>query len=427
MRRPHLDLKTRALDYYLQHHLQGSMDAPKVSRSLADCVSDWKTSCKISPMVDLALKSVALAVFARTQRHIPAATEASSMYNSLLKVTHEHIIQLGSRRLDKDFIDACLLTITLMSRYEGIANPSDRSTPLSLVTSLPIWPHHNGAIAVLKLWHDRCGHNDATSIIKQTRRGAITSSLLRHLRLPGWIQDGKAFGERGLELNYDRIFVRIVNLHYKVTQKQELPLATEMEQLNREASELDDALMDWAAQLPDSWSYHRQTLSQTVSWPSMDFYWPVIYTYSSLGYASVWSQYFSARMLINSVRSTVLRASLCFPEMDSTRHWQRMECLIRLISMANGLASTVPFCLERVKLMKDHDSRLRQSSIQINTDEAIRPYLANLVVWPLTIASALQGVESKQQLWFKAQLARLGRITGEGVLECAETEQCPRL
>ena len=95
--------------------------------------------------------------------------------------------------------------------------------------------------------------------------------------------------------------------------------------------------------------------------------------------------------------------------------------------MADSLASTIPFCLERFKVAHDPDSPIRQTLTMLNTNDEIKPYLAMLAIWPLAIASSLEGVDVGQQLWFRSELARLGRITGAGVLEFAETDQWLRL
>jgi hypothetical protein len=69
--------------------------------------------------------------------------------------------------------------------------------------------------------------------------------------------NGNRFGEHGLELDYDRIVVRIVNLHHasaSLQQKNGLQIS-KAEKLNNEARELDKALQDWGAQIPSTCSY----------------------------------------------------------------------------------------------------------------------------------------------------------------------------
>jgi len=48
--------------------------------------------------------------------------------------------------------------------------------------------------------------------------------------------------------------------------------------------------------------------------------------------------------------------------------------------------------------------------------------MAMLAVWPLTLASSVRSVGAKQRLWFRSELAHLGRRVGYGIMECAETD-----
>lgn len=243
--------------------------------------------------------------------------------------------------------------------------------------------------------------------------------------MPEWFLNGNAFGERDLELDYDRIVTRMVNLRYtlgNLQQKKYLSVA-KLEELGNDVRELDEALQGWAATLPKAWSFDRHILTERDPWPKRHFYSSTIYSYSRPGYAVVWSQYFAARMLINSMRLKVLDMTDPSSIPDFTYEQQRLECVTQLTAMADSLASTIPCSLGRVKVT-DHPNRLgRQTSIWLNTDEEIEPYLADQAVWPLTIASSLRGIQIRQQQWFKSELASLGRVIGTGVLECAETDQ----
>lgn len=99
---------------------------------------------------------------------------------------------------------------------------------------------------------------------------------------------------------------------------------------------------------------------------------------------------------------------------------QRSACCMKLDIMADNLAHSIPFCLERFKVNLA-SSPSSKASITLNVDEEIKPYLASLAAWPLSIAASLEGIDAKQQKWFRSELAILGRITGDAVLECAET------
>ena len=56
----------------------------------------------------------------------------------------------------------------------------------------------------------------------------------------------------------------------------------------------------------------------------------------------------------------------------------------------------------------------------LNLDEEIKPYLARLISWPLLVASTVEGISTMRQRWFRQELSCLGRVTGDGLLECGE-------
>ena len=373
-------------------------------------------------MVDLAVSSVALAIFSRTQQHPPAAREAFLRYGRLLRVAQEEITRKGILTCDEQGIDECLLAVVLMGRYETTMHRPANVTWKDSFSSLHSWSHHDGAMAILKVWYDNLSHNAPSSIIKQARRGMIRSALLRNRPLPDWMRDGSQFGEHNMDLGFDGILVRIVNLRYafrSLEQKKNL-LSAEAEELNNEARELDEACREWVAQIPSAWSYQLLSIAEPNSWLRRDFYSSTVYSYAQPGFAAVWIQYFAARMLINSTRLRLLQ--LCRPPqfLDFTYQQQRRECTTYLKAMADSLASTIPFSLGRIMAdnAKDRGSRNSKPAITPIGDE-IRPALALLTVWPLSVASSLDGVDPGQQLWFRSELARLGRVLGDGVLECA--------
>jgi len=90
--------------------------------------------------------------------------------------------------------------------------------------------------------------------------------------------------------------------------------------------------------------------------------------------------------------------------------------------LADNLAASIPFCLGMFKL-DSSSSPICPTSITIISDEEVKPCLVGAVEWPLTIAASLEAIDMTQQLWFRSELASLGRISGDGVLECAETDQ----
>ncbi len=374
-------------------------------------------------MVDLAVTSMALAVYARTQHHPLAVTEASSTYHRLLEAAQERIVKGNILEMEERNIDAFLLVVLLMGRYEATMQRSTEAISSDSFECVQLWSHQDGAMSILKLWNDHRNDVPATLIIKQIRRGLIKSSLLRNMPLPEWMLDGNRFGED--HQAYDRIVTRAVNLHHAMLILEENYGVRDAKavELDIESRELDQASQDWVAHFPSTWFYQRHVLTTPGSWPRRHFHSSTVLNYPKLEYGVAWCHYFAMRMLINSMRWRIRACSPLKLSAGALYDQQQLECINHLYAMAEDLASTIPFVLERFKVVDNTNSSSHQPSITLNAQEKIKPYLVNLVVWPLTIASSLEGVDGRQQLWFRSELATLGKLIGAGVLEKAETAE----
>ena len=396
--------------------------------SLPCCVSAWDQH-GICPLVDLALSSMALAVFSQTHKHPPAAMEASSQYNRLLRVAQERIVRVKTPGFENKDFDASLLAILLMGRYESAIHRATEVDLKDSFTSLHSWSHHDGALAVLKVWKDDPNYRPTTLIIKQTRRGLIRSFLLRNLLLPDWIMDGSRFGEQNLELDFDRIFTRTVNLHHEVvsSQKKCILRFSKLERLHNVARELEGMLEDWAStRFSGSRTYQRHILAKLEPLQKEHFYSSEVYSYSGLEYATIWSQYFTLKMLLYSTLFRMLESNIQRESDGVDLTLELSDCLAELRNMANSLASTIPFFLERFETEYDPKSLVHHNSVRLKSQE-VKPHLACLAVWPLSVASSLKGVDATQQVWFRTELATLGRVSGIGILQHAETDSWPTL
>jgi hypothetical protein len=290
--------------------------------------------------------------------------------------------------------------------------------------------HHDGALAIVKLWKTQLSHRlPVTDVIKHTRRAMVRSALLRNRGLPEWILDGKPFGEQGLELEYDSIMVRIVNVRQRLAAllKKTGPfhiaqeLSATAEEIDQDARDIEKALQDWTSHFPSTWCYNRHTLPDPHPWPMRDFYSTSVLSFPSPVYAALWNRYFAMTMLINSLRLRALK--IIHPCSDDFTDEQHLKCLSGISTMADDLASSVPFCLQRFKVIDSHDSSSHQDSIILTTSEDIKPYIAGMVIWPLSVASSISGVDIEQRTWFRSEVARFGRMEGDKVLECAELDQ----
>lgn len=371
-------------------------------------------------MVDLALSSMALAIFSRTQKYPPAATESSVQYSRLLHLIQKRIAQIQSPSTNEGDIDACLLAISIMGRYEGVFYRPNAS-PDRLFGNMLRWAHHDGAMAILKLWNDRFSQKPPSPFIKRTRREIIKHCLLRCMPLPEWMSNGGRFGEHGLELDYDCIVTRVVNLHHdcrNLRQETSCDLQIVKAQvLGSEAQHLDESLRVWAARLSKICTYQERVLDDPGPYPREHFYSTKVYTYLNSGYGGAWSDYFGTSMLITAIRLRLLDITRLCQLTGFAHEQQRKECILRMERLAEGIAATIPFCLDMVEV------RDRDTSVTLCVDKRIMPYLTSLVIWALTVAASLEGVSMEQQKWFRRELASLGRVSGEALLEFADTDR----
>ena len=426
--RPRLDLQTLALAHYFRYHIKALLDVPDIFGGMSECVYTWRTSQKISPMVDLALSSVALAVFARAQRFGQGFSYASTMYYQLLQTARQQITELQARGITHPSdVESCLLTALLMCRYEGVSRASGDLSHDSSIASLRSWSHFDGIVALLKIWNVNKGEFSATSIIKQARRQIIKLSLLRKRTLPDWLLDGRDFGESSaVELDYDRALVQMVVLRHRLfvcLQNQAFPTEA-TSQLISETQTVDRNLQLWMASVDNANPYrqHQLEVVRKNDRPLKHFYSQTNYSYTSPEWAAVWLELYAVRLIITDTRLRCLRELSSRISQPALGVDQEQSCQEIINQTANKMAYSVPFVIERFHCTTTHTTA-DDPSIELNKDENIAPYLVNWISWPLAVVSSLPSVDDKQRIWFKSELGEYGKMIGDRVLERAGSQQ----
>ncbi|KAI8673526.1 Zn(2)-C6 fungal-type domain-containing protein [Fusarium keratoplasticum] len=381
-----VDLKTRAHAYYVQNHFQVFQDMPDVVTTWAECLHEWKAEGKTSPIVDLAFSAVALSVFARFQDCRPAAAEASKSYLSLLRHMQNRIPRLSSGNPSSDEIDEYLLGAQFMARYEAFVQNHGDEADLEPLKEVKVWFHIDGAAAILKIWFDNRHRYTPTAIIRQTRRKLIKSCLLREQPLPRWLADGGVFGERDLALEFDHLTIQFIDLYHKYLEL-------------KQSSQNGILVAQQVESLVDDFRRLDQEMQEPCDYSQDDFHSSTVSTCAKLGYTAVWNEYYAIRMLVSHTRLQILHLA---PQPSSAA---TLECLSQLGSSADSLASFVPFCLGRIR-------KSPKGSVEPSNDN-FQPYLASLVVWPLSLASGLHTLEPAQRQWFSSALARVSKESSE--------------
>lgn len=420
---PRFDLETRALAYYLHFQLQTLTNVSSVCNGLADCIAIWASGSNCY-MVELGITTLALGIFSNVHRDSPAAATASGKYEKLLGIVRQTVPTLSEKN-----VDSCLLAIFTMARYEATMY-DDISGNVSSCKSLS---HHDGARAVLKLWKNGLSQKmAATEVIKHTRRGLIRSALLKGSPIPKWMQNGHDFGERGRELAFDQIMVQLLNLRHELSllyrrynnahglsTDNVTPRALE---LFDELRDIDSALQDWKAHFPRGWTYRTTHSDSELLGIRTDITPWTIYSYTSPVHAWTWNQYITTCMLIDSTRIRILDICQNPGGDEYSRTEQLKQCVSRIHAMGDQLAANIPYCLQRFKPTSGRtNEENEQDHIWYGPDRKIKPYAANQLIWPVGIAAGISNMDPKQRGWFKSMLGALGRITGLGVIACADT------
>ncbi|KAF2661870.1 hypothetical protein K491DRAFT_332870 [Lophiostoma macrostomum CBS 122681] len=418
---PSFSLAARAQAYYVQNHFQVFPDIPDVATTWSECFHEWKAAGKSSPIVDLSFSSLALSVFARSQKSTSAAVEASTSYAQLLREMQRHMLRVRRVDVDADEIDAYLLTVYFMARYESyLKQHTEEAEPIN---SMKLWFHFDGAAAILKMWYNNRHRYIPTTIVKQSRRTLVKSSLLRGHE-PCWLKDGDIFGEKGIALEFDHLTIQAIGLNlrcsrrYQESQRHSLDSSV-LDALHQDARMLDKTIEDWSTQLPSKWAYRTHTLSGTHSFPEDEFFSGTVLSCTTHGFAAVWTEYFAIRMLIVNSRLRIL--SLSCGQLGEAFSQERSECIAQLNSFANSLASFVPSSLDRVRATAVSASDHSIAPVEF-VDEPLKAYLANLVVWPLSLASSLQEVDPGQRQWFRSRLSWISSSSSECLIAYAMSD-----
>jgi hypothetical protein len=414
-----VDLQTRSWTFYLNHYLYKPNDL-ELEGSVQDSVCQWACATN-DATIKLAISSMALAIFSRVYRHPPAAAKACERYDMLLRSARSVMPAL----VQSD-IDAALLAVFLMARYEDSMHVLDPSA--TLVSAFKSFSHHDGSSAILKVWYEQSASKgqSATSIIKHSRRGIIRSSILRHQAVPSWLRDGAVFGEYGPELEYDRVQVQLAGLRQRLRLLQEAiavaggdglsDLIPQAQDMYEEITELNSSWQAWIARVPDSWCAKRHLFPSHIALPKEHFYSSVVYSYPSLGHTTMWLTYYAMSMLLGRARLRILEAARCVSE-DFPLDLGEEDCCRQIDSMAAMLALSVPFALGKFSVIDPSPPAKEEALTLTLNDDTIRPYLASLVAWPVSVASSIVGLDSEQRNWLKLQLTAVGRAGGIAIFE----------
>lgn len=398
---PSVDLRAQAISYYLHNHVQPLHDAPSITKAVEDDIETIYRSRPNCSMTQRAISVIALVLFGKTQNQPQAIVDACVAYQQLLQD-----IQVSISSPDECDIEACLLAIFCMGRYEDAVHSTNQ--PITHMWALRSSSHHDGALAVLKAFRNRqgSGTQDIPDIVKHTRRGMIKSALLRNRNLPEWIVEGKEFGEEGLELEKDSMLVKLVGLRQRLRslrdgqEKGAHNILQEAANIAKEAQDLDLEMSNWPNRFPSTWTREEHTLPAK---PGIRDSPQKVSSYQSFAYASIWTKHYAARMLVNSLLIQSLALANPLPPLSPTV--SEISARANLTEMAEEFQCSLPFCFGNLEgTVKEED---------------MHPITIRWVAWPLTMVMLVEEFEGALKEVFVDAIVSIGKRVGIGALEKA--------
>lgn len=222
--------------------------------------------------------------------------------------------------------------------------------------------------------------------------------------VPDWLCGGDDFGEQDFELGYDRVLVRLVNIRSEINAGKSVDGNGLRIDLHNRLTTVVVDLIDLKQDLPESFSYQEREISES------DHLWlpiPKLRIYHTPAHAIFWAHIFATRLVMIFTNMNIL---LYWPE--RTREREVSATLLR--QTANYLAALIPQAIGLVEQ--------KGSQIKILDVADLKPWQASSVVWPLSMAASIRGYDENLLECFKSQLAKIGEIVGDGVLQSVSAE-----
>jgi hypothetical protein len=420
------DLEECALAYYRQYYMPAHSDISSSMSTICwmDALTAWQTAQNESVMVDSAVSSLALATYVLTRRNVTAEKLAWTKYAQALEILQTKIAPDALPRLTPQDIDACLLTVFLMSRYEALSLRFVQELRVSY-NKFPVWPHHDGAEPLLKLWAEDHSQVRKSEYVLQARRCLLRSYLLRHRAVPEWARDGSIFGEAGLDLEFDRCWTTIIDMYedVRLLERQAKPSLSSIECIQREGHDISRALDVWMSQAAKVPTAHHPDWLKAKSLSRKHFRSARVLLYKSYADSLVMCQYYATNLLLLNL----IWRSLKLLKPGTSWHAELLGRNPVVKEMLASLADSIPNCLERITVTTDSDMGEGTEITLVQNRAAIRPYLYAGIAWPLTIATSVNCVEEGQRRWFCDELTELGKVLGDGALEHVGSNEWARL
>lgn len=336
------------------------------------------------------------------------------MYGQSILETRRETAGLGDANVN---VDHLLITIMLMGFYENVmyqgqghALLPSTSTPAADEVGSRFWKtfcHHEGALSLLKLRHERPN----IPLDGAVRRQILRTAILRGTAVPAWLQDGATYGEVGPALTVDKLMVRVAGLRAR---SMDLLLGRDpgfgttylAEDISAEAMELETSLAAWSRDLPGEWECRLQVFRSGRDLEhnrvqdeidGNDDYAGPVYSYSTCGYASIWCRWRVLRIIVSSIGIRALTSLLQYPSQRERVFAQVDVCQEVMDRMVDELCGSVFYFFN-------------------NRETEIAPKMASLVAWTLAVTVSTERVSEARRRWLKSRLRSVAESAGDAIL-----------
>lgn len=231
--------------------------------------------------------------------------------------------------------------------------------------------------------------------------------ILRGGEMPGWLEDGRSWGEAGHELELDSLMVRVVVLRNKSVSllrdvdAADLETVDEVRSIAMEAYTLDCDLASWPLGLSQDWN-HSQSSTDSSS-----------HRYSSASHAAIWNQYRALRLITNGIQRRAL--AILQPLLHDTLLDANMQrCQENINELAVDMRRGAEFLAA---------SRIPARGAEAATPgDMPHPGVAAILAWPLTVAVSVDAVQASEGIRLKSALKAVARSLGDTLLESVTDE-----
>lgn len=431
-------MSTHVMSYWVENFLFRQDELPDMGHEYTIYVLQHWTKAEAGSSLNLAVNALSHAVFGKTKMVEEATCHADKLHVQSIARTYEEMKDLN--RGDEN-IDQLLLAIMLMSTYENImygnkrhyANGSASSSADAVGSRLfKSICHIEGASGLLKTRREN-GSAPNLPLDKVVRRQIVRTCILRGVAVPKWLRNGAVYGEKGPSLALDVLMVRVAALRAKTLPLFLGPLfpgekestihagyrVLRAEAIAVEARELDDVLASWSRAVPEEWSWTIERFPTTFGLGESDLvYDGAQHVYTSHAHATIWDRCRAARLIVNSIRIRALQLCLDFrfpaPSQGSCLITQgKIDSSQKNIDeLTNDICGSVPFFFHGTR-----STTKTAMSIDHVVECRVKPKMAGLLAWPLTVAISTDRVLDPQRQWLKARLKEVAISYGDSILE----------